>query len=295
MQYPSCVDLEQVVPVEESKFLFHYTKYSSALGILRSQKLRLSSLATMNDPLEFQDHHGDGVMLEGMPTNEECASQVFMFENAVTEKEKSVRLACFSMDIPFANKTEGSQKNYYNNLSKGWARSRMWAQYAENHKGICLIFDKACLLETFSNTFVEKTCKTFCKAVNYTNNLAHLKDVLSQPCESYLTSDKIDFLFQKCEDFRDEQEFRLLLINKKLKDAKKLVSFSIADSLCGVIRGARFPDENKASLDKAIEACNPQIRHFSIWWDYGTPNLNDPAYWESLMPKDLLDGDESQR
>lgn len=156
MRYPSCVDLELVVPVEESKFLFHYTTYSSALGILHSRQMRLSSLANMNDPLEFQDYHGDGVVIIGNPSNEECAAQVFSFENALTEKERSVRLACFSMDMPFTNKTEGCQKNYYNNLSKGWARPRMWAQYADNHKGVCLIFDKGCLINSFKNAFDRK-------------------------------------------------------------------------------------------------------------------------------------------
>lgn len=142
---------------------------------------------------------------------------------------------------------------------------------------------------------IGKKTRTYCDAVNYTNNLSCLEDSLSKPCKSFLTSEKIIFLFQKCEDSRDEQEFRLLLINKKLKDAKEQVSFSIADSLCGVIRGVRFPDENKSSLDKAIELCNPQMKHFSIWWNYGTPNLNDPAYLKSLMPKNLTDKEDFQR
>ena len=25
---------------------------------------------------------------------------------------------------------------------RGWARSRMWAQYADNHRGVCLVFDR---------------------------------------------------------------------------------------------------------------------------------------------------------
>ncbi|MDD5942883.1 DUF2971 domain-containing protein [Fibrobacter sp.] len=295
MLYPSCVDLEQAVPIEGGKYLFHYTSYSSALGILLSQQMRLSSLVNMNDPLEFQDHHNDGVVSNDNPTNEECAARLFMFLNAVTEKENSVRLACFSMDTPFPDKSERGQTNYYNNLSKGWARSRMWAQYADNHKGVCLIFDKLCLEKEFKGSFEKSSCETFCDVVNYTNNLNPIRNAFDQSCESFLTPDRIKFLYQKCEDFRDEQEYRLLLINKALKNTDELVSFSVANSLCGVITGARFPEENKLSLKKAMDCCNPKMKRFSIWWDYGEPNLNDPAYWKSLMPEDAADENNFSR
>lgn len=118
--------------------------------------------------------------------------------------------------------------------------SRMWAQYADNHKGVCLVFDKKKLVEDFENSFKSELCETHCRKVEYTNNLDSLKETLSQPCDSFLTLDKIQFLFLKCEDFKDEQEFRLLLINEKLKDENEIVSFSIANSICGVIPGTSF-------------------------------------------------------
>ena len=64
----------------------------------------------------------------------------------------------------------------YNNLSKGWARSRMWAQYADNHKGVCLIFDKLCLEKEFKGSFEKSSCETFCDVVNYTNNLNPIRN-----------------------------------------------------------------------------------------------------------------------
>lgn len=106
---------------------------------------------------------------------------------------------------------------------------------------------------------------------------------MSSSCKSLLVSDKIDYLFQKCEDFEDEQEFRLLLINKKLKDSKEIVSFSIANSICGVITGAKFPKENELTLQKAIKCCNPEIKHFYISWHYGMPDLTDPERWNKMM------------
>lgn len=284
---PSGIDLEQLVPVNGNKFLFHYTTYSSALGILLSQQMRLSSLANMNDPLEFEDHSRDGLVFHGNPSNEDLAKWIHDFVEAVKEKNRSVRLASFAMDMPLNNPPKGAQDNLYNNLCKGWARSRMWAQYADKHRGICLIFDKENLIKAFKDEFKEDSCEALCKAVEYTNDLDPLKDALCKSCKSLLTTEKINFLFQKCQDFRDEQEFRLLLINKKLKDAKELVSFSIADSLCGVISGVNFPKEDRLPLERAMEFCNPEIRYFSIRWEYGVPNLYDYAHSRELIKRVL--------
>lgn len=266
MIYPTTADLMRFIPDERNQFLFHYTKYSSALEILLSKQMRLGLLVNMNDPLEFENHHGEPIVFHGNPPKELLSTWLLNKEKAITEKETAVRLASFSIDQDSPNKFD-------NFLFKGWARSRMWAQYADNHKGICLIFNKVNLINSFKQTFNYDYCETFCKEVKYTNDLAPIKNALtsSPPCESLITSDKIDFLFQKCVDFRDEQEFRLLLINKKLKSTDEIVSFSIVDSLCGVIAGARFPNGNIWTLKRAIEYCNSNIKLLPIWWDYGVP------------------------
>ena len=123
--------------------------------------------------------------------------------------------------------------------------------------------------------------------MTYTNNLYPLQKSLAQNCKSLLTSEKIDFLFQKCQDFRDEQEFRLILIDKSLKNPDKLVSFSISDSLCGVIPGVRFPKEDELSLKKAMEFCNPKIKWLPIWWNYGMPHLADAKRLRSMVDEIL--------
>lgn len=206
---PTENDLTRSVVFDDSPFLFHYTKYSSALGILLSRQMRMSPLAKMNDPLEFEDHHKDGFVFQGDPSKEAFFAMARNFYNAVEEKKNAVRLACFSMDLP-----KDDRGNVYNNLSKGWAHSRMWAQYADGDEGVCLIFDKSNLVSVFENSFKSTSCKTYCREITYTNNLYPIQEMLNKPCESFLTQDKIDFLFKKCVDYRDEREFRLLLVNK---------------------------------------------------------------------------------
>ena len=263
MEYPSILNLTESCPTNKNMYLFHYTAYSSALNILLSQRLRLGSLKYMNDSLEFEDHHGQPFRFQGEYSEQEYMDKVRDYENAVSEKDRSVRFASFSMD----------RYPCYNNFSKGWARSRMWAQYADTHKGVCLIFDKTNLINAFKSKFKNDACRTYCREVNYTNNLQTSGDALSLPCKSLLTEDKIEFLFQKNEDFRNEQEFRLLLINTDLKNPEDIVSFSIADTICGIITGVKFPKENELPLKKAVESCNPAIKIFPMSWHYGVPGI----------------------
>lgn len=260
-------------PQEEKQFVFHYTTYASALGILLCGRMRLGTLTNMNDPLEFQDYRDEPLVF--CSNNAEGQSPLWHseYENAVAEKERFVRLASFSID---KQEMKDCQEKSCTLLSKGWARTRMWAQYADNHKGICLVLDRERLKSAFERDFA--SYKTFCKEVKYTNKLKPLKDALKPPCKSLLTKDKIEFLFQKCQDFRDEQEFRLLLIKEDLKDNQEIVSFSIVEALYGIITGARVPKENQQSLQKAIMCCNPEIKLFSISWDYGLPEINNIIY-----------------
>lgn len=282
MIFPSESDLKRSVVIDDSPFLFHYTKYSSALGILLSRQMRMSPLAKMNDPLEFEDHGKEGFVSNGDPSKEAYLAMARDYYNAVKEKKNAVRLACFSMDLP-----KDDHENAYNNLSKGWAHSRMWAQYADGHEGICLIFDKSNLINAFENSFKSISCKTYCGEITYTNDLYTIQDELSKPCESFLTQDKIDFLFKKSADYRDEREFRLLLINKDLKNPAESVSFPVENSLCGVITGAKFPKENRETLQRAIKHCNPKIKSFYISWYYGMPDVTDPEY-RKLWAKKIL-------
>ena len=89
MKYPSDLDLMQSFPRKENQYLFHYTTFSSALGILLSRQMRLGSLQNMNDPLEFQDHVGDGVSFDGNPSNEDIALLLRQVRDAVTESDSS--------------------------------------------------------------------------------------------------------------------------------------------------------------------------------------------------------------
>ena len=180
MVYPSKDMLMNPFSQAKNQFVFHYTTYTSALGILLSQQMYLDSLNNMNDPLEFQDYRNEPFSYCHNSKKDQPTLLYSEYKKAAEEKERTVRLVSFSIDKPIQ---KDCKEKCYNLLSKGWARTRMWAQYADNNKGLCLVFDTECLKKEFKSTF--NSYRTFCNEVKYTNNLRLVEDALSPPCESF--------------------------------------------------------------------------------------------------------------
>nr|MCR4823351.1 DUF2971 domain-containing protein [Treponema sp.] len=191
-----------------------------------------------------------------------------------------VRMLCFSQDLFLSIedlKDEKKQSFADNLLFKGWARSRMWAQYAENHAGVCLVFDKNKLISIFENQIYKKNISNIQhKPIEYSNNLVKFEETMSDISEIqdtqsdyknfFLGESQLELLFQKCEDFRDENEYRFCLLNNTLQSPDDEMYIDYADSLKAIILGARFPELAKIYVPDTI-------KQFRISWEYGKPVL----------------------
>jgi len=132
---------------------------------------------------------------------------------------------------------------------------RMWAQYGDNHRGVCLIFNKKKLIKQIQ----EQTQHLYyykCKKVTYKDFIK--KDMFFyQNFNEFEKSNKIKenicneinslsdlIYFTKDIDWRDEREYRILLWNKPENDNFNNVFVKISnESLIGVVLGIR----NKSS------------------------------------------------
>jgi hypothetical protein len=94
--------------------------------------LRLGALGQMNDPRESKDWHPPLVFRGDLQLTE---NEIDAFNRAVAECKKRIRVAAFCLDQPFDEE--------YNRSRRGYSRPRMWAQYAENHKGVCIVMDRS--------------------------------------------------------------------------------------------------------------------------------------------------------
>lgn len=191
--------------------LYHYTSLESACKILESNSLRLSNLLNVNDPLEFRRPKGFGFNGD----DENISKIMTELNQSLTERENTTRLLCFCQDF-FCSKedwnNEKSQNKAANLLHKGWARNRMWAQYANNHKGVCLVFDKDEFTKAFEKSRDKKPAIKILnsKKIDYTNYLGELQSELTDEINVknksndfshyFLDEERFKYLFVKCED-----------------------------------------------------------------------------------------------
>ncbi len=257
--------------------LYHYTSIESACKILKSNKLRLSNLTTMNDPLEFCEP--DNFSFIGKCEN--ISKVIDELRLSLQERENFVRLFCFCKD-EFCNQEEWqnqkAQHKASNLLHKGWARNRMWAQYADNHKGVCLVFNKAEFKTKFMEMKVQVPQRKILedREITYTNYLHEFKATMTDEINAknhgdnfshyFLDDKRLKYLFFKCEDYRDENEYRFVLIDNQLKSATEELFVDIGTSLKAIILGQRF--SNLIRLVPPID-----VEQYRIQWNCGFPEL----------------------
>lgn len=126
---------------DADKFVYHYTSAETARDfILKSWKLRLNTLEATNDPRESKAWEFDFWTSGKHDLGSYDMQQVSAWFSNVLKSR--ARLACFVCD-----KTPLTGDHTQDILLRGLARARMWAQYADKHRGVCLVFDKARLIE----------------------------------------------------------------------------------------------------------------------------------------------------
>lgn len=186
------------------RFIYHYTRWETLLDIAQNG-LKLNSLDRMNDPRESKEW-----FLGITSGTDDDTSGVWRIAH---HYRKLVRAATFCSD-------EHIDEEERKSVRRGYARPRMWAQYAGNHTGVCVVFDRALLSERVADTLSERPGGWLVSGrVSYVTDQ---KDdpayqgiqVIGIPAEEAVSRfydrhrDRI-FLVKQT-DWRDEAEFRFL-------------------------------------------------------------------------------------
>lgn len=259
------------------KYVYHYSRADTARDyILKSRTLRLSTLADTNDPRESKvwefNLWTSGKHDLGRYKMSECSA---WFSKAL---KSTARLACFSRD-----REPLSGDHTRDILNRGLARSRMWAQYADRHKGVCLVFNRDLLIQAVGAHLAPRVCLV--------GNVAYKDHYVvrnAAPHEFMIDVDALEAIgpqryvvahlqryhdelfFEKLQDWRDEVEWRLLALGV---DEGPLY-LPIEDSLVGVLHGASIDpavsDELIAMTDsRRIEHMGLNWKNSCPWYDIG--------------------------
>lgn len=257
--------------------VFHYTRKSIALEkILFDDCLKFSSFANANDPYEYKDKMiGDGG---------------WGWEKVRDEADRTCEvLDKLLKDVSFisccANTFEQDSLKIH-----GFLRSRMWSQYGESHKGVCLVLSKEKLINLIREKYKDEMYLFYQADVDYKEylnaNSGH--DSIEINSDSFegktLSSIAIDhiekyqreLLFSKQLDYIDEHEHRIVALRKE-HGIGSIVSpeCKVSKCLIGVILGDRFPDVYMPVIDKLSKDMGFEYRN--LHWESGEYFLLNPS------------------
>jgi hypothetical protein len=252
--------------------VYHYTKASTALDhILKNGTLQFGAYTNSNDPKETKPWEFYILSLENRDVGKYEPSTISpRFSN---ELKATAKVACFSTDK--APLSGDHMKDIYR---RGFAKARMWAQYADKHTGVCLVFDRAKLLKAVERHFGQYALHhgyvtyhdaPLVRDINPHEFMINLDLYASLGPQEYarlhIERHHRALFFEKLADWRDEAEWRILL----LTDTLESIYLPFDDSLVGVMHGdATDPDTSELimSLTKSSK-----VEHMGIGWKNSTP------------------------
>jgi hypothetical protein len=239
------------------EYLFHYTNENNIDNILKKQTLLFNNIYLTNDPYENKifDLFDYKEMNKNINITEK---QKFYFQHYTNMKNRIIKTISFCIG-DYNNKTINE------NNRPAYLYPRMWAQYGNNSKGICLVFDKKKLLN-----YIEKQLSfdfyIFANPIKYLDifDLNHVNEIekliknrnriFKHPNpykREMLVNNMIDnidkYFFIKDEDWAGEHEFRILIINKAHNNeiGPKKIKLDMSKVLHCVVLGENFVYRNE--------------------------------------------------
>lgn len=241
--------------------IYHYTSAETAIQhILFSDSLRLSPRSKSNDPIEKK-----GFSIGGMTTqlDDEKSQALFKRTNGdvkfinekIEKKVKNAKQLCFC-------------ENYYSRGKflmdhYGFLKPRMWDQYGENFKGVCLAYSRLTLIK--NNEIITHFGNV--KYIDYSILQGNFNTINHDSLDGKRKNEYInnvmkrvdETFFQKHKDYRDEREYRFL--NFSSNDYEFI---STKDALVGIFFSPFLMND----------FCSEQLRFFATRRDADLVYLN---------------------
>ncbi len=219
--------------VDPDRWCSHYTSLATALEyILPSNTLRLSPLSAVNDPKESGI---SGWMGGSVPVPPEKVQAYIAMESELDQLcRRHVKVLCTSLD----------SNDHPQGLNRTHFKPRMWAQYGERGRGMCIVLDRHRLAAQFPPS---STAAPIIAPVTYTDD-AHTM-VIPSLAEADLGLPALELarrryethhdrlVFKKHRDWASEAELRLACY---AEDAAHHY-LQLGDAIAALVLGPEFP------------------------------------------------------
>jgi len=261
--------MDKIPQIFESKdTVYHYCSLNVALEhILYDKQLRLSKRKSSLDPIENETPFiSIGGMFGSFEESQITAEEgIFIrkLENKIIDFLSLTKQSCFCMndDSEYFSGFMVKPYEYY-----GFLKPRMWNQYADNYRGVCLAFSRNELEKI--DTIVPKKIKYHCYSrlsLNHISiNLNRLRKIGFESYEKEYLTNLEKVLFQKHIDYKGENEFRLCMHSKN-----EFEYIYISTAIVGIILSDNYTSHfSKQALNKFAEELKINLLYLS-WSNIG--------------------------
>ncbi len=208
-----------MLPSLEDGFLYHFTSASSLMKILEDMTLKLSTFDNLNDLNEKEIKFVLQDWLYGLETKK------FIAQNC--------KLISFSQNFQWGKVF----------CECGCNHPRMWAQYAENNKGACIVINENKLIE--QNKHILNPLFWKIENVKYEAYMSNESPIKSDNPESFIKKNYRTIFYEKHKDWQQEDERRFMCIAGP-------DFLSINGCIEFICLGNKFENENYEKLCKII-------------------------------------------
>jgi hypothetical protein len=257
-----------------SRTLCHYTTADAAFGhIIPSGQLRMSPYGRMRDPLESRElSFAIATSDDGTDDDKALMDKVI---DAVRQLRNRTLLLSFTID-----ETRGYTEDD-RPFMRAWARARTWEQYASNHAGVCIAFDREQALSHIHAQLREisgivgmgrvlYTPRGFRDTDAATVSLDLFRHDFEANIAMFMYARERDLFRTKTLDWQSEHEYRVtIMTDRTAADDYLYVPFGDARSVRAVILGERFPEWQFPAAKWAREQVGVEL--LKLQWRDGLP------------------------
>lgn len=202
--------------------LYHFTSFDTALLIIKSLKLKFSSLSNTNDICEnskniYNYFYGDNYI-----SIDEIRDEIYKY-----------RQISFSIDKELDGRV-------------GFDLHQMWGLYGDKGYGACLVFDKERLLNSLKKNSGEVLYQKDFSADTFTD-IKEMPDI-----KKWIRKNKNKLFYIKRKEWEHEQEFRII---KRFNNDDKDEFLDISDSLKYIIIANAKSIKNNETIESSCEYC----------------------------------------
>lgn len=269
------------------KELCHYTKRDTALEkILYEGKIKFNQIGRTNDPKESLVHLSVSYFPSSGNKNADAYYILLTNEFQRIQKEEW-KVLCMTMHSSAKkNQDEITAKFRY-----GWNKPAMWAHYAENNSGVCIIFNGDILYKNIKSNLGQH--KLIPKKVSYKKPFTQTKyyddfqriikeqpviDDLRAQIRKHLEEKHEEYFFSKFSTWKDETEYRFLV--HTIGNHDEFVN--INGAIKSILVGSNFPKAYIPSIKDIAIRLN--VSAGKMLWVNGIPN---PQFGSIYNPKKI--------